>query len=438
MVNLPDAARARPELACASACPPPSRSRPRSCAAGRRRSASTSSTASARPRCCTSTAPTAPATSSPGTSGKPVPGLRAGRCSTSSAQPVADGEVGNLYVRGDSALAYYWHQHEKTKAAIKGDLFFTGDRYRVNDDGDYVYEGRADDMIKIGGLWASPDRDRERARRAPARARGGRGRRRRRLHDAREGVRHLPRRRGRRRARRRAAGVVQDAACAATSSRTSSTFVDELPEDADRQDPALQAAGGGMIFTAPPRAGLRRGRDGADRRVPARAGGGARRGADRLRALPGGPARPGGAPGAILANALLSGMRTLAAEGHAANAVAVGADADPEDLQHWIAQLEAGRGVAGELVRVHADARGQDPGMSGDRHRRRARDRPRGRRPARAPTTTCCASTSTRRVDGIVADVTERRGPRDGSSTPSTARSTCWSTTPASPATRGS
>ena len=61
-----------------------------------------------------------------------------------------------------------------------------------------------------------------------------------------------------------------------------------------------------------------------------------------------------GVPGAMLANALLSGMRTLAAEGHRANAVAVGPDADPEDLQHWIAQLEAGRGVAGELVRVHA------------------------------------------------------------------------------------
>jgi hypothetical protein len=61
-----------------------------------------------------------------------------------------------------------------------------------------------------------------------------------------------------------------------------------------------------------------------------------------------------GAPSAILANSLLSGMRTLAAEGHRANAVAVGADTDPEDLQHWIAQLEEGRGVAGELIRVHA------------------------------------------------------------------------------------
>jgi hypothetical protein len=61
-----------------------------------------------------------------------------------------------------------------------------------------------------------------------------------------------------------------------------------------------------------------------------------------------------GAPAAILANALLSGMRTLAAEGHHANAVAVGPDADPADLEHRIAQLEQGRGVTGELIHVHA------------------------------------------------------------------------------------
>lgn len=91
----------------------------------------------------------------PGTSGKPVPGYELVLLDELHA-PVADGQVGNLWVRGDSALAYYWHQHEKTKAAIRGDLFFTGDRYRVNERGDYVYEGRADDMIKVGGLWASP------------------------------------------------------------------------------------------------------------------------------------------------------------------------------------------------------------------------------------------------------------------------------------------
>ena len=89
----------------------------------------------------------------PGTSGKPVPGYELVLLDELG-QPVPRGEVGNLHVRGDSALAYYWHQHDKSKAAIKGDLFFTGDRYRENDDGNYVYEGRADDMIKIGGLWA--------------------------------------------------------------------------------------------------------------------------------------------------------------------------------------------------------------------------------------------------------------------------------------------
>ena len=57
--------RSRPVVACGCASPPPSRSRPRCCAAGRTASTSTSSTASARPRCSTSTARTGPATSGP-------------------------------------------------------------------------------------------------------------------------------------------------------------------------------------------------------------------------------------------------------------------------------------------------------------------------------------------------------------------------------------
>ena len=91
----------------------------------------------------------------PGTSGTPVPGYEL-KLLDELGNEVRPGQVGNLYVKGDSALAFYWHQHEKTKAAIKGELFFTGDRYRQNENGDYVYEGRADDMIKVGGLWASP------------------------------------------------------------------------------------------------------------------------------------------------------------------------------------------------------------------------------------------------------------------------------------------
>jgi benzoate-CoA ligase len=69
---------------------------------------------------------------------------------------VQAGEAGDLYVKGDSALALYWAQHEKSKRSILGDWFFTGDRYRVDADGYYWYEGRSDDMIKVQGLWASP------------------------------------------------------------------------------------------------------------------------------------------------------------------------------------------------------------------------------------------------------------------------------------------
>ncbi len=64
--------------------------------------------------------------------------------------------IGALHVRGDSCAAFYWHQHEKTKASMLGDWFATGDRYERAEDGTYAYVGRVDDMLKVGGLWVSP------------------------------------------------------------------------------------------------------------------------------------------------------------------------------------------------------------------------------------------------------------------------------------------
>ncbi|HKW59842.1 MAG TPA: benzoate-CoA ligase family protein [Candidatus Dormibacteraeota bacterium] len=91
----------------------------------------------------------------PGSSGKPVPGYEL-KILDDQGSPVKRGEAGDLYVKGDSALALYWAQHEKSKRSILGEWFFTGDRYRVDDDGFYWYEGRSDDMIKVSGLWVSP------------------------------------------------------------------------------------------------------------------------------------------------------------------------------------------------------------------------------------------------------------------------------------------
>jgi benzoate-CoA ligase family protein len=94
-------------------------------------------------------------TLAPGTSGRPVPGYEL-KVVGEGGQEVGPDEQGDLLVRGDSCAAYYWHQREKTRRCMRGEWFFTGDRYVKNGDGRFVYQGRADDMIKVGGLWVAP------------------------------------------------------------------------------------------------------------------------------------------------------------------------------------------------------------------------------------------------------------------------------------------
>jgi benzoate-CoA ligase family protein len=91
----------------------------------------------------------------PGTSGRPVPGYEL-RLVNEQGLDVGAGEAGDLMVRGDSCAAYYWHQRAKTRFSMRGEWFHTGDRYVIDGDGHFVYQGRSDDMIKVGGLWVSP------------------------------------------------------------------------------------------------------------------------------------------------------------------------------------------------------------------------------------------------------------------------------------------
>ena len=96
-----------------------------------------------------------PGQSRPGSTGLVVPGYEA-RVVDDEGQPVAQGEIGNLRVKGDSTMAYYWNQHEKTKATLFGEWIQTGDKYYQDTDGYFWYCGRADDMLKVGGIWVSP------------------------------------------------------------------------------------------------------------------------------------------------------------------------------------------------------------------------------------------------------------------------------------------
>ncbi len=94
-------------------------------------------------------------THKPGSSGRPVPGYEL-RILDDDGRAVAAGETGNLFVKGASAAPYYWHQREKSCRTMQGAWTATGDRYRMDEDGFYWYEGRADDMLKVGGEWVSP------------------------------------------------------------------------------------------------------------------------------------------------------------------------------------------------------------------------------------------------------------------------------------------
>src|ERR671925_243823 len=91
----------------------------------------------------------------PGSSGSVVPGYEA-KIVDEAGDPVASGDIGNLLVKGESTCACYWNQHEKTKQTIKGEWIVTGDKYSQDANGYYWYAGRADDMLKVGGIWVSP------------------------------------------------------------------------------------------------------------------------------------------------------------------------------------------------------------------------------------------------------------------------------------------
>ncbi len=90
-----------------------------------------------------------------GTSGRAVPGYEL-RIVDPAGADVPDGETGELLVRGPSSAEGYWNQRDKTRRTFAGEWTYTGDTYLRESDGMYRYCGRADDMMKVSGIWVSP------------------------------------------------------------------------------------------------------------------------------------------------------------------------------------------------------------------------------------------------------------------------------------------
>jgi len=90
-----------------------------------------------------------------GATGTPVPGYEL-RLVDEEGGPVRRGELGELQVRGPTSAAYYWNNREKSRSTFLGPWFRSGDKFRQDEDGYYVYCGRGDDMMKVSGLFVSP------------------------------------------------------------------------------------------------------------------------------------------------------------------------------------------------------------------------------------------------------------------------------------------
>jgi acyl-coenzyme A synthetase/AMP-(fatty) acid ligase len=90
-----------------------------------------------------------------GSLGQAVPGYDC-RITDPQGAEVPRGQIGRLHVRGESAALCYWQDHEKSKETFAGDLVITGDMFRQDEDGYFFYEGRADELLKVGGVWVAP------------------------------------------------------------------------------------------------------------------------------------------------------------------------------------------------------------------------------------------------------------------------------------------
>ena len=91
----------------------------------------------------------------PGSLGRVVPGFELA-VRDADGRDVPEGEVGRLWVRGESRALCYWQDTPKSHDAFRGEWFASGDLVRRDEDGFVHYVGRGDDALKVGGKWLLP------------------------------------------------------------------------------------------------------------------------------------------------------------------------------------------------------------------------------------------------------------------------------------------
>jgi long-chain acyl-CoA synthetase len=92
----------------------------------------------------------------PGTIGKPLPDTQARLIDPDTGAEVADGQVGELAVRGPQIMKGYFNNPLATEAVLKDGWLFTGDMARRDAEGYYTIVDRKRDIIKTSGYLVFP------------------------------------------------------------------------------------------------------------------------------------------------------------------------------------------------------------------------------------------------------------------------------------------
>jgi acyl-coenzyme A synthetase/AMP-(fatty) acid ligase len=97
-----------------------------------------------------------PGVAVPGSSGTVTPSVEV-KLVDADGREAARGEPGTLHARCPSGGRYYVREHEKSQTVfLGGGWISTGDVFTQDRKGYFWYVGRADDMVKVSGVWLSP------------------------------------------------------------------------------------------------------------------------------------------------------------------------------------------------------------------------------------------------------------------------------------------
>jgi malonyl-CoA/methylmalonyl-CoA synthetase len=92
----------------------------------------------------------------PGSVGVPLPDLQVRIVDPNTPRDVAQGQTGEIWLKGPSITPGYWKKPEETAKAFAEGWFRTGDLGRVDEDGYYYLIDRIKDIIISGGENISP------------------------------------------------------------------------------------------------------------------------------------------------------------------------------------------------------------------------------------------------------------------------------------------